>query len=94
MTTIGKAFDLDLAPARRTIAMRILDAAEFPKRLLRVFRNRREIGSLRELADFQLADIGLTREDVDASLTDSRFSDPSGYLTTVARGGRPGRTGR
>lgn len=94
MTTISKGLDLDLAPARRTIAMRILDAAEFPNRLLRVFRNRREISSLRELADFHLADIGLTREDVDASLIDSRFSDPSGYLTNVARGRGQGRTGR
>ena len=93
MTTIDKALDLDLAPARRTIRMRLLDAAALPGRLLRVMRNRREIGVLRELPDSQLADIGLTRQDVDASLLEGRFSDPSGRLTVVARTRRPVRRG-
>ncbi len=89
MTTIDKAIDLDLAPVRRTIAMRFMDAAGFPAALLRVLRNRREIGNLKDLTDAQLADIGLTRSDVRLSLIENPFGDPSGYLTTAARGRRP-----
>ncbi len=91
MTTIDRTLDLDLAPARRTIAMRLLEAAGGLTGFFRVFRNRREIGSLRELSDAHLADIGLTRADVDASLFENRFGDPSDYLTSVAFGRPKGR---
>ena len=94
MTTIDRTLDLDLAPARRTSRDASPRCGRFPgeaaARASQSARDRRPQG----LSDSQLADIGLTREDVDVSLNEGRFSDPSGYLAAVARTRRPIRRGR
>lgn len=89
MTAIEKCLDLDLAPTRRTPVMRLLDVLSLPLTLLRTLRNRREIGSLEHFSDHELADIGLTRGDLRAAFGEGRFTDPSPYLTQVARHRRP-----
>jgi uncharacterized protein YjiS (DUF1127 family) len=43
-------------------------------------RNRREALQLLELSDHQLADIGLTRDDVNCALSSSLLSDPTREL--------------
>jgi len=90
MTMIGKTLDLDLAPARRTGSMRLVEVISLPLVLLRALRNRREIATLHDFSDAQLADIGLTRDDLRASFNNvGRFADPSGYLTQAANFRRP-----
>lgn len=91
MTTIDKCLDLDLdlAPARRTPVMRLMDALSLPLTLLRIRRNRQEIAKLEEFNDYELADIGLTRGDVRAALSGGPLSDPSEHLTGAARYRRP-----
>ncbi|HEY8380925.1 MAG TPA: DUF1127 domain-containing protein [Microvirga sp.] len=49
-------------------------------RLLRAFRHRRAVASMAELSDHTLADIGLLRTDVYASLAASYLADPSQAL--------------
>ncbi|HET7413796.1 MAG TPA: DUF1127 domain-containing protein [Pararhizobium sp.] len=85
MAVIGKSLDLDLAPARRTARARLTEFFDRMACRLRALQNRREIGSLEEFSDYQLYDIGLTRADLHASMHEGRFTDPSGYLTEVAR---------
>lgn len=46
-------------------------------RLIQIWRNRRETESLLELSDHQLADIGLTRADVDCALRVPLTCDPT-----------------
>lgn len=54
--------------------------------LVRAVLNRRAANRLADLDDFMLADIGLTRADVDDILrTSSAFEDPSHRLSKVAR---------
>jgi uncharacterized protein YjiS (DUF1127 family) len=48
--------------------------------MLRALRHRREVQSLTELDDHTLADIGVLRTDVFASLARPYFSDPSKAL--------------
>jgi uncharacterized protein YjiS (DUF1127 family) len=51
--------------------------------IARGFRNRRAVRSLEDLDDHQLADIGLLRTDVRASLHLSLLDDPSRALKAV-----------
>ena len=88
MSMFEKTLDLDLAPARKSVAARLMEAAAAPLDFLRVMRNRREVTALADFSDEQLADIGLTRADVRASLS-GRFTDPSGYLIAQAGYRRP-----
>ena len=53
--------------------------------LWRLVRNRHSIGSLHDLDDHQLLDMGLRREDLREALTSSFFDDPARHLTQVAR---------
>jgi uncharacterized protein YjiS (DUF1127 family) len=89
MSMFEKTLDLDLAPARKSVAGRLMEAVAAPFEFLRAMRNRREVTALADFTDEQLADIGLTRADVRASLSGSRFSDPSGYLIAQAGYRRP-----
>lgn len=87
----NQPLDLDLAPAKLTFAV---IAKALGARLLvlyRVFRNRREVMRLEDFTEAQLADIGLTRDDVRTSLEARWFEDPSAHLVTSARR-RRGRT--
>lgn len=85
MSVIGKSLDLDLKPVRRSVGMRAMAVVDAVTAILQARRNRRAIGSLEAFSDYQLYDIGLTRDDLRASLDDGPFTDPSGYLTQVAR---------
>lgn len=53
------------------------------RQVARGFRNRRAVRSLEELDDRRLADIGLLRADVHASLHRSYVVDPSRVLKAV-----------
>lgn len=52
--------------------------------LVNRYRNRREVATLREFSDLQLADIGLTRRDIDRSLRGGLFDDHSKELARTA----------
>ncbi len=53
-------------------------------RLWRIHRNRRATLALLDLDTERLADLGLTRADVRASLFDPRTPDPTGMLESLA----------
>lgn len=55
------------------------------KSVWRLLRNRKAIGSLNDLDDHQLLDMGLCREEVHEALTSSFFDDPGRYLTHASR---------
>lgn len=52
--------------------------------LLKRYRNRQEVATLREFSDLQLADIGLTRRDLARSLRGGMFDDHSKELARTA----------
>ncbi|MCV9962954.1 DUF1127 domain-containing protein [Pararhizobium sp. BT-229] len=55
------------------------------KSVWRLMRNRNAIGSLHDLDDHQLLDMGLCRHEVREALTSSFFDDPGRHLTQAAR---------
>jgi uncharacterized protein YjiS (DUF1127 family) len=55
------------------------------KSVWRLLRNRKAIGSLDDLDDHQLLDMGLCRHEVREALTSSFFQDPGRHLTQAAR---------
>lgn len=57
-------------------------------KLLRALRNRREVMGLEDFTDQQLADIGLSRQDLDRSLASPWYDDPSIRLAEKARRSR------
>ncbi|MGH6922199.1 MAG: DUF1127 domain-containing protein [Propylenella sp.] len=59
-------------------------ALQFAERTVRAWRNRRSVVRLTELDDHLLADLGLTRRDVNAALSQPLFRDPSAELRRVA----------
>lgn len=89
MSTFEKTLDLDIAPAHKTLVARLAEMVGVSAGLLRALRNRREITALDDFNDEQLADIGLTRADVRASLSGSPFVDPSAHLNAQAGFRRP-----
>jgi Domain of unknown function (DUF1127). len=75
--------DLDLPRESRSSRVARLWAALAS--ISRTLANRRAANRLTELDDFMLADIGLTRDDIDQILrTSSLFEDPSDRLSTAA----------
>lgn len=90
MRTTERIIDLDLAKPGLTLFARAWVAL---KSAHRAWRNRISIGSLQDLDDYQLQDIGLTRSDVDTALfTSTFFEDPSRRLTrSVTRCAGPSR---
>ena len=86
MSTTQRTIDLGHAKARLSPASLFGFAARAAASLWRVLHNRRDISRLNDLEDAQLMDMGLTRADLDAALSTSRFfEDPSGHLTQSAR---------
>jgi uncharacterized protein YjiS (DUF1127 family) len=76
----------DLATSRPGLANRLTGIFATMASFWYAMRNRGEITSLNELDDNQLADIGLTRHDLNSALlTSTFFEDPSSHLTSVAR---------
>jgi uncharacterized protein YjiS (DUF1127 family) len=60
-----------------------MTALTLVNQIFRALRNRREVQSLTELDDRTLADIGLLRTDIFASLARPYFTDPSKALKDV-----------
>lgn len=53
--------------------------------LLRAWSNRRQFRRLREMSDWELADIGLRRDDLHHAWKQRIDTDPLRHLSTVAR---------
>lgn len=73
--------------ARRTTDLGVIaDMIATATNVLRVYRNRKALNQLIDLEDYQLADIGLTRHEVDRALNQARaFEDPFRLLPASAR---------
>lgn len=82
--------ELAAVPAcpQATVRAVIRDGVAAFLKLLRVWRNRREVMRLEDFTDRQLADIGLTRRDLDLSLATPWHDDPSVRLAEKARASR------
>lgn len=77
---------VQLAQPTQIIAVPMTFGWTFVKSVLRTFRNRIASNSLHDLDDRQLADIGLTRRDVEMALNhSSMLEDPSTLLSRSAR---------
>lgn len=63
----------------------LLRFATFAGQLRRNLRNRRDAAALAEMSDHQLADIGLTRDDVHSALATPYTVDPSVRLGEARR---------
>ncbi|MDA4847595.1 DUF1127 domain-containing protein [Hoeflea poritis] len=74
MTTIHRTLDAQLTGKRGTIWSVAKNAIVS---LFVRYRNRRQVLSLNEFNDHQLADIGLTRDDVRFALRGGAFNDHS-----------------
>lgn len=85
MKTLDIRPDLDLAPAKTTLSAIAGKMAVRLFTLFRAFRNRRAVMNLEDFTDQQLADIGLTRGDLAASLSKPWYEDPSPHLSRAAR---------
>lgn len=87
MRTTERMIDLDLARPGQPLLARIASAWTALRSAHRAWRNRMSVGSLQDLDDHQLQDIGLSRSDVaNALFTSTFFEDPSHQLMrTVAR---------
>lgn len=84
MRTTDHTLDLTLtgrlsATSRQTGIVAVL------KSVWRRMLNRNAIGSLHDLDDHQLLDMGLSRHEVREALTSSFFDDPGRQLTHAAR---------
>ncbi len=61
---------------------------QFAEKAVRSWRNRRSVARLSEFDDHLLADLGLTRGDVEAALSQPFSHDPSVELQRIARDSR------
>ncbi|NRG19897.1 DUF1127 domain-containing protein [Rhizobiales bacterium] len=61
--------------------------ARFAAHMWNAHRNRRQIAKLLEMDDYMLADIGVSRGDIQSALMGDVFEDPSSRLAAM-RGGR------
>jgi uncharacterized protein YjiS (DUF1127 family) len=61
---------------------------QFAERTIRSWRNRRSVAQLSEFDDHMLADLGLTRGDVSAALSQPFSQDPSAELKRISLGNR------
>ncbi|KQY20004.1 DUF1127 domain-containing protein [Rhizobium sp. Root482] len=84
MRTTECTLDITLA-GMRPAAARQTGFAGALKTVWRLMRNRSAIGSLQDLDDHQLLDIGLRREDVRDALTSPFLENPGSHLTQAAR---------
>ncbi|MXN66212.1 DUF1127 domain-containing protein [Stappia sp. GBMRC 2046] len=82
-------------PVRRTVKSSVLMLAadgaaalgRFAAHMWNAHRNRRQISRLLEMDDHMLADIGVSRTDIQSALMGDVFEDPSSRLAAM-RGGR------
>lgn len=72
------------AASARAIAL-VTRVAAVIKQFWRTRTNRRQASGLRDLSDHQLADIGLTRADVEIALHAPLNTDPTTRLSAMAR---------
>ncbi|MCO6389729.1 DUF1127 domain-containing protein [Aliihoeflea aestuarii] len=70
------------APSRTDVASRVANGL---KAVLRAMLNRRHLGSLNELSDHQLADIGLMRSDLFEAKLASMSADPTATLSALSQ---------
>ncbi len=77
--------DLDLATPRPTGASFATTAVARLVKFYRALKNRRAVMHLEDFTDQQLADIGLSREDLGRSLSTPWYDDPSAVLTQQVR---------
>lgn len=69
------------ATARPAVTARVVQTAA---RLLRAWRNRRQFRRLREMSEYELLDIGLTRSDLQAAYRAPLAADPTSELRLIA----------
>ncbi|WP_136659654.1 DUF1127 domain-containing protein [Nitratireductor sp. XY-223] len=81
MTTIHRSLDTSATGKHRTIWSALQSAIVS---LFVRYRNRRQVVSLNEFNDHQLADIGLTRDDLRFALRGGAFDDHSMDLMRAA----------
>lgn len=82
-------------PVRRSVRSSVLmlaadgaaTLARFAAHVWNAHRNRRQINKLLEMDDHMLADIGVSRSDIQSALMGDVFEDPSSRLAAM-RGGR------
>ncbi|PYE46494.1 uncharacterized protein DUF1127 [Rhizobium sp. PP-WC-2G-219] len=76
---------LDLTLAGKPAVLRLSALTQGLMTVWRLLKNRRATGHLHDLDDRQLADIGLSRNDVRDATMSAFFEDPSRHLTRAAR---------
>lgn len=76
--------DLDLATPRPSASFATIAVARLVK-LYRALKNRRAVMNLEDFTDQQLADIGLSRDDLGTCLSAPWYDDPSARLTQQVR---------
>lgn len=84
MRTTDHTLDLTLT-GKLSATSRLTGLTGVLKSVWRRLRNRKAIGSLHDLDDHQLLDMGLCREEVREALTSSFFDDPGRHLTRASR---------
>ncbi len=84
MRTTDHTLDLTLT-GKLSATPRQAGLTDVLKSVWRLLRNRKAIGSLDDLDDHQLLDMGLCRHEVREALTSSFFQDPGRHLTQAAR---------
>ena len=82
MTTFEHATQTSIAATRTAIASRAVNAVI---NFLRAWKNRRAFYRLGEMSDAELADIGLTRSDLNVVVDLPFGSDPTTHLGSMAQ---------
>ncbi|OLP54571.1 hypothetical protein BJF92_04020 [Rhizobium rhizosphaerae] len=75
----------DPIPSRGAFAASLHGLTNMVVTLVRLVRNRQAAGSLGDLTDAQLDDIGITRKDLSSAVTSRFFEDPTQHLSQAAR---------
>ena len=81
MTTCDQTTETLHAATRPAVAARVMNAVA---NFLRAWKNRRAFYHLGEMSDTELADIGLTRSDLNVAIDLPFGSDPTAHLGTMA----------
>jgi uncharacterized protein YjiS (DUF1127 family) len=84
MRTTDHALDLTLA-GKLSATSRQTGLTGVLMSVWRQLRNRNAIGSLQDLDDHQLLDMGLCRHEVRQAMTSPFFDDPGRHLTQASR---------
>ncbi len=86
MRTAERRMELGLIAGRLSFWQNLAAGVQaIPARFLRLVANRMSAKRLHDLDDYQLADIGLVRSDVDAALETGLLDDPTAQLAHAAR---------